>query len=133
MYILLLALASLQTARAEVNYSAASEVNSGRIKGTLVRYIKTFEDDCLEVEVMNAGAKLSVLSSMHLCSFEGKSFSTGFAYAGFQDITFEKDGIHLTLSITPLEPTGEEVRECVIPIAEGNMSDLQCSSARRLN
>ncbi|MCY1459935.1 hypothetical protein D9M71_774520 [compost metagenome] len=116
-----------------MNYSAASEVNSGRINGTLVRYIKTFEDDCLEVEVVNSGAKLSVLSSMHLCSFEGKPFSTGFAYAGFQDITFEKDGIHLTLSITPLEPTGEEVRECVIPIAEGNMSDLQCSSARRLN
>jgi hypothetical protein len=116
-----------------VNYSASSEVNSGRVNGTLVRYIKTFEDDCLEVEVVNSGAKLSVLSSMHLCSFEGKPFSTGFAYAGFQDITFEKDGIHLTLSITPLEPTGEEVRECVIPIAEGNMSDLQCSSARRQN
>jgi len=82
----------------------------------------------LVIEIINVHDKLKVLESMDLCSFEGKFFSTGFAYAGFQDITFEKDGIHLILSVTPLEPTGEQLRKCSIPIANGKMSSLHCSS-----
>lgn len=115
--------------RAEsVDYSSASEINSGRSGGALARYIKTFENDCLIIEIISVKGKLKVLESLNLCSFEGKPFSTGFADAGFQDITFEKDGIHLILSVTPLEPTGEQLRKCSIPIADGKMSGLHCSN-----
>lgn len=108
-------------------YTNASMINSGRSGGVLARYIKTFENDCLAIEIISVQGKLEVLESMNLCSFEGKPFSTGFAQAGFQDITFEEDGIHLVLSIAPLEPTGEQLRNCSIPIDNGKMSRLYCS------
>jgi hypothetical protein len=113
----------------ELNYANASEINSGRAGGVLARYIKTFKSDCLAVEIISIQKELKILESKNICSFEGKSFSTDFAYAGFQDITFEKEGVRLVLSITPLVPTGEELRKCLIPIANGEMSSLQCSEA----
>lgn len=110
-----------------VNYSFASEVNSGRVGGVLVRYVKTFENECLEVEVVSVKPSPKVLQRMNLCSFEGKSFSTGFAHAGFQNIIFAKDGIYLDLSVTPLDPIGEEIRKCFIPVLDGRLNALQCS------
>ncbi|MEB2518899.1 hypothetical protein D3C76_737130 [compost metagenome] len=124
-----LILFSFSFAKAEItNYSNASEVRSGRSGGVLVRYIKTFEDGCLAVEIIKINGGLAVLDGQNICSFQGKPFSTGFAYAGFQDITFEEDGIHLNLSITPLEPIGEQLRKCWIPIESGKLSSLECSS-----
>ncbi|WP_413703688.1 hypothetical protein [Pseudomonas sp. Pseusp16] len=111
-----------------VNYSFASDVNSGRAGGVLARYVKTFENECLEVEVISVKPNPQVLQGMSLCSFEGKPFSIGFAHAGFQNIFFAKDGVHLDLAITSLDPTGEEIRKCFIPVLNWRLSALQCSS-----
>ncbi|MGJ7517082.1 hypothetical protein ACSFE6_22475 [Pseudomonas baetica] len=123
-------MASFGFARADsINYSNASEISSGRSGESLIRYIKTFGSECLAVEILSLKGGLKILESKNLCSFDGKKFSTDFAYAGFQNITFEKDGIHLVLNIIPLQPTGEQLRKCSIPITNGKMGDLQCSDA----
>jgi hypothetical protein len=120
---------SFNFAKADIiNYSNASEVMSGRSGGVLVRYIKTFENECLAIEIIKTQGGVRVLDGENICSFQGKLFSTGFADAGFQDITFEEDGIHLILSITPLEPIGEQLRKCLIPIEIGKIGSLACSN-----
>jgi hypothetical protein len=120
---------SFGSAKADIiNYSNVSEVKSGRSGGVLARYIKTFEDECLAIEIIKIQGGVRVLDGENICSFQGKPFSTGFAYAGFQDITFEEDGIHLILSITPLEPIGEQLRKCLIPIESGKMGSFECSN-----
>ncbi|WP_139208482.1 MULTISPECIES: hypothetical protein [unclassified Pseudomonas] len=122
---------SFQLAKAEnLNYSSVSEANSGRIGETLIRYIKRFGDECLHIEIISTDRKWTVLSSLHLCSFEGKPFSTGFAYVGFEDFTFKKDGISFKLSTTPLEPVGEQIRECLISVSNNQLGKLQCSDVR---
>ena len=98
----------------------------------MVRYIKTFENSCLEIEVLKKNKKWDVISNRRLCSFEDKPFSTGFSYIGFEEITFEKDGVHLILNIIPLRLTGEEIRKCIVPIQNDHIGSLQCSVARKL-
>ncbi|WP_334598322.1 hypothetical protein [Pseudomonas alvandae] len=114
---------------APVNYSAVAEANSGRSGKELVRYLRIFEDACLYIETLSLDGNWSATSRASVCDLEGQLFSSDFTYVGFQDISFEIDGIHLTLSTTPLEPIGEETRKCFIPITNGQIGRLQCSKA----
>ncbi len=117
-------------AAAEIpNIGSVSEVGAGRVGNNVVRYIKTFGSSCLDVQVISPDKNWSVLSSSNFCTFEGKKFGSDFADAGFEDITVEADGLHLTLSLTPLQPTGEQRRGCVIPVAAEVIKDLKCAEA----
>jgi hypothetical protein len=106
-----------------------SEVGAGRVGDNVVRYVKIFGKSCLEVQVISPEKNWKVLSSSNFCTFEGKKFGSDFADAGFEDISVEADGIHLTLSLTPLQPTGEQRRSCVIPVVATVIKDLSCSEA----
>lgn len=114
----------------ETNYAGASEIMSGRVGASLVRYVKTFESECLIIEVLKR-KDWTLLSGRYFCTFEGKSFSTDFTDIEFQNITFEKDGVHSRLSITPLRSAVEEIRSCIIPVGNDHIGDLRCSSARK--
>ncbi|WP_139208415.1 MULTISPECIES: hypothetical protein [unclassified Pseudomonas] len=127
----LLTLLTFQFAKADTpNYSTVYEVKSERAGGELVRHIKRFDDDCFDIEILSAKQKWKVTSTLNLCSFEGKSFSNGFADVEFKDISFKADGLHFNLSTTPLEPIGEQIRECLIPISNNKLGKLQCSDVR---
>jgi hypothetical protein len=104
-----------------------SEVGTGRVGDNVVRYVKTFGNSCLEVQVVSPEKNWKVLSSSDFCTFEGKKFSSDFADAGFEDILVKADGIHLTLSLTPLQPTGEQRRSCIIHVEATVIKDLSCS------
>lgn len=108
------------------DYSNASEINSGRSGDVPVRYIKSFNNQCLVVEVLDVKREVEVLDRLNLCSFEGKDFSTEYADVGFQDLSFGQDGLQFVLSITPLEPTGEQLRRCVVPIKGKVLGSLKC-------
>lgn len=114
-----------------LNYSAVAEANSARIDNVLVRYLRIFEDPCLYIETVSLDGNWGATSRANVCDLEGRSFSSGFTYAGFQNISFEVDGIHLTLSTTPLEPTEEEKRKCFIPVTSGQIGRLHCSEIKR--
>lgn len=106
---------------------AVSKVGVGRIGDNIIRYVRTFNDSCLEVQVLSPEGDWKILSATSFCSYEGKKFDSGFADAGFEDILVKEDGIHLTLSLTPLQPTGEQRMSCVIPIIYASVKNLSCS------
>lgn len=110
---------------------AVSVVGSGRIGDNVVRYIRTFNDSCLSVQVLNPENNWKVLSESNLCSFEGKRFDSDFTDASFENIFVQNDGIHLTLSVTPLQPMGEQRRDCIIPIVVSSIKGLSCSKVYR--
>jgi hypothetical protein len=112
-----------------LNYSAVADATSGRVGNVLARYLRMFEDACLYIETLSLDDNWSATSRASVCDLEGQLFSSDFTYVGFQDISFEIDGIHLTLSTTPLEPIGEETRKCFIPVTNGQIGRLQCSKA----
>lgn len=118
-------------AAAANDIGAVSEVGAGRVGANVVRYIKTFNDSCLEVQVVSPDDNWKILSASSFCTFEGKSFDSDFADAGFEDISVKNDGVHLTLSITPLRPTGEERRSCNIPVEGTTIKELKCSAASK--
>lgn len=106
---------------------AVSKVGTGRVGDNVVRYVKTFNDSCLEVQVLSPEKDWKILSASNFCSFEGKKFDSGFADASFEDVSVKDDGVHLILSLTPLQSTGEQWRSCVIPIAIAAIKELSCS------
>jgi len=106
-----------------------SEVGTGRVGNNVVRFVKTLGNSCLDVQVISPEKNWKVLSSSNFCTFEGKKFGSDFADAGFEDISVKADGVHLTLSLTPLQPTGEQRRSCVIPVTAAVIKDLSCSEA----
>ena len=114
-----------------LDIGAVSEVGSGRVGANVVRYVKTFKNSCLEVQVVSPDRNWEILSVSDFCTFEGKSFDSDFADAGFEGVSVKKDGVHLTLSVTPLRPTGEERRECSILVDGTSIKELKCSEAHK--
>ena len=108
-----------------------SRVGSGRVGGNVVRYVKKFNSSCLEVQVINPDSHWKILSASNFCTFKGKSFDSDFTDAGFEDISIMNDGLHMTLSITPLQPTGEERRSCHIPVEGAVIKELKCADRSR--
>lgn len=118
-------------ASAANDIGSVSEVGAGRVGAHVVRYVKTFNDSCLEVQVVSPDNNWKILSASNFCSFEGKSFDSDYADAGFDNISVKNDGVHLTLSTTPLRPTGEERRLCNIPVEGTTIKELKCSEASK--
>lgn len=118
-------------ATAANDIGSVSEVGAGRVGAHVVRYVKTFNDSCLEVQVVSPDNNWKILSASNFCSFEGKSFDSDYADAGFDNISVKNDGVHLTLSTTPLRPTGEERRLCNIPVEGTTIKELKCSEASK--
>lgn len=112
------------------DYGKASEINSARHGREVVRYVKEFGSPCLKVQVLGPSQKWKILADKSFCSYEGKSFLTDVTYASFDDLKFESDGIHTTLTITPLQLTNDVVRSCIIPIQEGEVSDISCTISK---
>lgn len=110
----------------EIDYSKISEAKSSRINDIVVRYIRMYGEPCIKIQTVNPGEGWKVTSTEHICSINGKSFWTDFADVGFENVYFSKKGVHLTLSTTPLEPVGEQKRECLIPIKDGSINTMTC-------
>jgi hypothetical protein len=118
----------LGSAAAEIpDLGAVSKVGAGRVGDKVIRYVRTFNDSCLDVQILNPEKNWEVLSASSFCSYEAKRFDLDFADASFEDISVKDDGIHLTLSLTPLQPTGEQRLSCVIAIANASIQKLSCS------
>ena len=113
------------------NLGGVYEVGSGRIGNHVVRHVKRFGTTCLEVQVISPDNAWKVLSTKRFCTFQGKSFDTDFSHAGFEDISIQKDGLHLTLDIIPLRPTKDEKWACVIPVEGIVIKEMTCAEARK--
>lgn len=110
-----------------VDLGNVRRVGAGRIGAFVVRHVRTFGDQCLGIQVLAPDASWKVLSFSNVCSFEGKSFNDGYAYVGIEDLKVASDGVHLRLELTPLRSTGEERRQCVIPLRGTEIGELNCA------
>jgi len=110
-----------------VNVSKAA---SQRFGDVVVRYITTFGNPCLNVQIVAPDGNWKVLSSTRFCSFDGKPFWSGYASAGFEDHVFAEDGLHVTLSLTELRSTGGKRLACVIPIQNEQIKELKCGASK---
>ncbi|WP_347902725.1 hypothetical protein [Pseudomonas purpurea] len=114
-------------AASEPDLAQAYRIDSHRIGKVVARYVLTFRDECMDVQVMDPDGHWKVLSARRFCSFEGKSFNDGFAHAGFEDLRFAEDGLHATLVTFALRGAGEELRACLIPIQGPKVKAMQCA------
>ncbi|MBV6752035.1 hypothetical protein KV580_17080 [Pseudomonas chlororaphis] len=112
----------------EISYRSIFEVDSGRIGNVVARYLISRDNyPCLNVEILDPEKDWRISSSKKFCHFEGKSFRTDFTDAHFENISFSKEGIETTLSITPRALTGEERFTCMIPIEDKRIGNLNCN------
>lgn len=110
----------------EINYSKISEANSVRQGKALIRYFQIYGEPCTYFQFINSKDKWSVATTEKFCSLDGKSFWTDFSDAAITNIKISDGGISMDLSITPLEPTGEQKKKCFIPISKGIFGAVDC-------
>ena len=108
--------------------SLVSQSASQRFGDVVARYVSTFSNPCLTVQILAPDGNWRVLSSRQFCSFDGKAFWKDYADAGFEDHAFAEDGLHVTLSLTELRAPGEKRRACVIPIQHAQIKELKCGA-----
>lgn len=111
--------------RGELDYSKIAEASSARIENALVRYSRLYEEPCAYIQIINPKS-WEAIETARICEFNGLSFATEVADAYFSKPEFSKDGVHLQLSIVPLEPTGEQNKRCFVPIKDKKIGTIEC-------
>ncbi|MCU1735915.1 MULTISPECIES: hypothetical protein [unclassified Pseudomonas] len=125
--LLLLISATTYAASEKANYNTIYEAHSRRIGEVVARYIKTHDDPCLIIEVLDPDKKWIILSRKKICSINGKSFIDQVTYSDFEKITFSEKGIKSSLLVFPLLPAARERYDCLIPIKGQKIGALTCS------
>lgn len=125
-FLIFIALLAMKANGEPIDYSKTSEAKSARFDKVVVRYFRQYGEVCANVQTLDPGKNWQIISTIHICSFEDKSFETEFADIQFQNIYFAEDGLHLTLSTTPLEPIGEQIKNCIVPIKDGSIDQMTC-------
>ncbi|WPC05252.1 hypothetical protein SBP02_00440 [Pseudomonas benzenivorans] len=110
----------------EIDYSKISEAKSARLNNIVARYIRIYGEPCAFFQTLNPRNGWKITSAKNFCSLNGKSFRTDFSDSHFENVYFSSLGAHLTLSITPLETTGEQKMKCFVPIENSTISEMIC-------
>ncbi|WP_191485079.1 hypothetical protein [Pseudomonas sp. FEN] len=125
--LLISAATNANAASEKANYNTIYEAHSRRIGEVVARYIKTHDDPCLTIEVLDPDKKWNILSRKKICSINGKSFMNQVSYSDFENITFSDKGIASSLLVFPLLPAARERYDCLIPIKGPKIGALACS------
>ncbi|MNF55422.1 hypothetical protein D3C85_372190 [compost metagenome] len=114
----------------EINYSKISEAHSVRQGKALIRYFQIYGEPCTYFQFIDSKNKWSVATTEKFCSLDGKSFWTDFSDAEVTNIKIFDGGVSMDLSITPLEPTGEQKKKCFMPISKETFGTVDCKPAQ---
>lgn len=110
----------------EIDYSKIAEASSARIENILVRYFRLYGEPCANIQILNS-KNWEAVETKRICEFNGLSLESGVADAYFSNPQFSKESVHLQLSITPLEPVGEQKKACLIPIRDKQIGIIECT------
>lgn len=116
----------VSSAEEGINYHNIAEASSSRTGEVVIRYLRELGSSCLTVQTLEKISEWKVISSKYFCSINGLSFKKDLADAHFENIAISNDKVSLTLSITPLEPTGEQRLNCFIPITKKTVQEISC-------
>lgn len=111
---------------AEIDYSKISEASSARIEKILVRYFRIYGEPCANIQILNS-KNWEAVETKRICELNGLSLESEVADAYFSNPQFSNEGVHLQLSITPLEPVGEQKKACLIPIKDKQIGAIECA------
>lgn len=109
-----------------VDYNLVSEAHSFRQGKTLIRYIQTYGKPCTYFQLIDSRDGWRVTDTQNFCGMDGKSFLTDFADAEVSNISVSERGVAMSLSVTPLEPIGEQKKECFMPVLNGAFGVIEC-------
>lgn len=110
-----------------IDYTKISEAQSIRQGETLVRHFNLYGEPCTYFQVIDSKNKWTIAETKKFCHIDGKSFLTDFADAETTNIRLTKKGIYIDLSITPLDATGEQKKECFMPILNNSLGTIECN------
>lgn len=111
---------------AEIDYSKISEASSARIEKILVRYFRIYGEPCANIQILNS-KNWEAVETKRICELNGLSLESEVADAYFSNPQFSNEGVHLQLSITSLEPVGEQKKACLIPIKYKQIGAIECA------
>lgn len=111
---------------AEIDYSKISEARSARIEKILVRYFRIYGEPCANIQILDS-KNWEAVETKRICELNGLSLESEVADAYFSNPQFSNEGVHLQLSITPLEPVGEQKKTCLIPIKDKQIGAIKCA------
>lgn len=110
----------------EIDYSKIAEASSARIENTLVRYSRLYGEPCANIQIINPKNWVAI-ETKRICELNGLSLEEEVTDAYFSNPKFSEEGVHIQLSITPLEPTGEQKKTCFIPIKDKKIGPIECT------
>lgn len=116
---------STATLGGEVNYQNIAEAKSARIESSLARYFRMYGEPCANIQIIKPKS-WEIIETMRICELNSLSLKADVADAYFRDPEFSRKGITLQLSITPLPPTGEQKKTCLIPIKDKHIGAMTC-------
>lgn len=116
---------SAATVGGEIECSKISEASSARIEGALVRYSRLYGEPCANIQIINPKS-WEAIETKRICELDGLSLESEVADAYFSNPQFSKEGVRLNLSVTPLEPVGEQKKICLIPIKGKQIGTMEC-------
>lgn len=120
-------------AQEKIKYELVNNVQATRMGEYVVRYIHTLEEHPGYLQSLKAdiSGKWSIVKTLPLTKVDGRDLLTDFAYAGFENIRFEKNSVVMTLNTFELRG-GEYIRECAVQVDEGKFSSLMCDEPKRV-
>lgn len=107
-------------------YQRVAEANSLRIGGYVFRYMRLYSDPCLYIQRLAPESNWVVVQEEAYCDYQGKNFSSGFAYAGFDGFSFASERLSMNLSLTTLPPVRELYLHCYVELKDGLIGPLSC-------
>lgn len=110
----------------EIDYYKISEASSARIEKTLVRYFRIYGEPCANIQILNS-KNWEAVETKRICELNGLSLDSEVADAYFSNPQFSNEGVYIQLSITPLEPVGEQKKACLIPIRDKQIGAIKCA------
>ncbi|MDO9618119.1 MAG: hypothetical protein Q7J43_10615 [Pseudomonas sp.] len=110
----------------EIDYYKISEASSARIEKILVRYFRIYGEPCANIQILNS-KNWEAVETKRICELNGLSLDSEVADAYFSNPQFSNEGVHIQLSITPLEPVGEQKKACLIPIRDKQIGAIECA------
>lgn len=124
----ILLVATPTTFSAELEYSDVYKADTGRIDNNSVRFIVTGRSPCIWIQNLVRGMPGKISAESQLCSLNGNSFMTDYAYVGIEKGYFHNNKLYMEISTTTKELVSDTLT-CEVMFDAGVAKRLKCSNS----
>lgn len=112
----------------DLEYSDVYKADTGRIGNNSVRFIVTGRSPCIWVQNLVRGMPGKISLESQLCSLNGNSFMTDYAYVGITKGYFHNDKLYMEISTITKELVSEALT-CEVLFNAGAAQSLECRNS----